>query len=338
MADARAKLESLLAGSSIGIGFLDRELRYVETNETLAELLGRPVGETSPAIVAQLRGVLETGEVLRDVPLERGDRAFLASYFPVRSAGAIVGIGVVVVDNTDRRRIETDLRRAVSTREDVLAVVSHDLRGPLATIELTASILGMHLGEGTRERKHLEIIHRSVSRMQHMIDDLLDSASIHAGRLSLQLAGECAEELVLEALDLQEAIAIERGILLKRTAATNGAKVQCDRLRILQVFGNLIGNSIKFCRPGDEILVSARHVGREVEFCVRDPGPGIEPEVLPTLFEPYRLPPSHAQAGSGLGLHICKGIVERHGGRIWADSAPGVGTTMSFTLPVTHTE
>jgi len=343
---ALAKLESLLATSPVGIAFLDRDLRYIRINEALAaihgraatEHVGRSIHDILPDAVTLeplLRGVLETGEMVRELEVGTHDRSFLAHYFPVRSLeGRIIGVGGMVVENTERRRVEDELRHAVQLREDVLAVVSHDLRSPLATIELTATMLGIQLGGDPRVRNHLAVIQRSVTRMRHMIDDLLDSASIREGRLSLELNHESPDAVMGEALDLQEAIAAERAIRVQRFVDTGGAMVRCDRLRILQVFGNLIGNSIKFCRGGGAIVVTARKADKHIEFSVRDDGPGIDDDVLPTLFEPYRLPPAQAKAGSGLGLHISKGIVERHGGTIWVETERGRGTTMYFTLPI----
>lgn len=148
---------------------------------------------------------------------------------------------------------------------------------------------------------------------------------------SLQLDREHAGAIMTEALDLQEALAAERGISIERGRRSRALRSHA----CLQVFGNILANSIKFCRAGGSIVVTSRRVGDELELSGNDDGPGISPDVLPTLFDPYRVPPSQAHAGSGLGLHICKGIIERHG-RIWAGSEGDQGTTMYFTLPVTE--
>jgi PAS domain S-box-containing protein len=343
---ALAKLESLLATSPIGIAFFDRDLRYLRINDAHAVInglpadahIGRSIHEVTPdlSLVLEplLQRVLESGEPIRDLQVDKEQRSFLANYFPVRSLqGWIIGVGSMMFEITERRQIEDELRRAVRMREDVLAVVSHDLRSPLSTIDLTTTMLDMQLGSNPRVRNHLAVIHRSAQRMRHMIDDLIDSASIREGRLSLSIAPESADAIMTEALDLQEALAAERAIHIDREFGTDGILVHCDRMRILQVFGNLIGNSIKFCRAGGRIRVASLRTATDIEFSVSDDGPGISADVLPTLFDPYRLPPSQAQAGSGLGLYICKGIIERHGGRIWAGTG-GTGTTMYFTLPV----
>jgi signal transduction histidine kinase len=235
---------------------------------------------------------------------------------------------------TERKRMEHALREAVRTREELLAVVSHDLRSPLGTVQLSASMV---LGEATldhRQRRHLEMIHHACARMEHLIDDLLDSASIRAGQLQLQINREPASAIVAEALDLQRPGAEEKGVVLVAERDLADVAVPCDRDRILQVFANLIGNAIKFCRAGDTITVDAKTVENDLVFSVRDTGPGIEPDVRPFVFERYWSATEHATIGSGLGLYISRGIVERHGGRIWLESAAGEGAKFLFAIPL----
>src|SRR4029079_17057535 len=113
-----------------------------------------------------------------------------------------------------------------------------------------------------------------------------------------------------------------------------GVRVRCDRERILQVFGNLLGNAIKFCEPGDVVTVGARAERGCVWFTVSDTGPGIAPHELAHVFEPYWSGEKYEKKGTGLGLFITKGIVDAHGGTIRVDSAPGAGATFTFTLPI----
>jgi signal transduction histidine kinase len=108
----------------------------------------------------------------------------------------------------------------------------------------------------------------------------------------------------------------------------------CDRSRVLQVFSNVIGNAIKFCRSGDRITVATARDGDLIRFSVADTGPGIKPDAMAFLFDAYWSGPQDARHGSGLGLFISRGIVEGHGGRIWVESTPGEGATFYFTLPI----
>jgi signal transduction histidine kinase len=236
----------------------------------------------------------------------------------------------IAVDNA---RLYREAQEAVRLREDVLAVVSHDLRNPLGAIDLSASML-LQKNHDARARKQLEIIRRSASRMEHLITDLLDVASIQAGRLALDKTPNDADKLVAEVVDMHASLAAEKQILLTARTSLHGVAIQCDRERIGQVFGNLLSNAIKFCRPGDRIEITGSSDGARATFAVRDTGPGISADALPHLFEPYWSAKQHAKQGTGLGLYICKGIVEAHGGTITVASAPDAGATFTVTLPL----
>ena len=342
-----AKLESLLAASPIGIAFLDRDLRFQQINEALASIYGRSVAEhigktidevvpdIAPAVRPQLEHALSTGEAVLGLELagrpasspER-TRHFLANYFPVRSADEVLGVGAVVLEITERKHMEDELRRLATQREHVLAVVSHDLRSPLAAIELTTRLLRTHCGTDARARQHLDVIERSALRMERLTEDLADSAAIRRGQLSLRIAIELVDDVVAECIVTNQVLAAEKHVELVHVGALPGVAIECDRRRVLQVLTNLIGNAIKACRQGDEITLSARDAGADVELCVRDTGPGIAPDLLATLFDPDR-----STTRRGLGLFICRGIVTAHGGRIWATSTPGEGASVCFTLP-----
>lgn len=344
---ALAKLESLLTSAPVGIAFFDHDLRFRRCNHALAALIdelpgdavGRRLRDVLPDLADRFEPVLDevlaSGTAMLDLEVAVNPTCTcMVHFFPVRLGETVIGVGATFLDLTERKRIEDELRAAVRTREDVLAVVSHDLRSPVATIQLTSTLLVQTLGTEPRVRKHLEVLQRSIARLQHLLDDLVDSVNIRAGRISLELNRQSAEAVMNEAVDLQEPLATERAIEIERAAAVAGLQIHCDRHRILQVFGNLIGNALKFCRAGDTIKVSANKLADEVMFSVKDTGPGIPAENLSSLFNPYRERARHTTTGSGLGLHICKGIVERHGGRIWIDSQPGNGTTVYFTLPI----
>jgi PAS domain S-box-containing protein len=237
----------------------------------------------------------------------------------------------------DNARLYQAAQRAVRLREDVLAIVSHDLRNPLGAIDLSASMLLQTVGNEARARNQLEVIRRSVGRMEHMINDLLDMASIQAGRLSLKRELEDAKSLINEVLDVHEPIAQGKSIRLGREISIENEKIESDRDRIAQVFGNILGNALKFCRPGDAITVRAYRTDHEVRFEIQDTGPGIAEEDLPHIFEPYwsvkRAQPKGTKS-TGLGLHICKAIIEAHGGRLWAASKLGHGATFTVALPI----
>jgi signal transduction histidine kinase len=258
-------------------------------------------------------------------------RTFLSIKFPL--PGDMVG--GIATEISERKRMEEELRVAVQSRERVLAAVSHDLRNPLNTIQLTSASLLSQLPNDQRWRRHLEIIHRSCLRMEHLITDLLDMASIGAGRLSLQTRPEPADDVLREVLELHQSLADEKRIRLTRGKVAEGIVIECDRQRVMQVFENLIGNALKFCRAGDTVTLGCERAVDAVCFSVEDTGPGIQPELLTRLFDPFWSGPG-SPTGVGLGLYIVRGIVERHGGRIDVDSAVG-GTRFSFTIPLATT-
>jgi signal transduction histidine kinase len=232
----------------------------------------------------------------------------------------------------DRSQVEEELHRAVAARDEVLAIVSHDLRNPLGAVQLSATLLG-ELGLDERARKHLEMIQRAARSMNHLIDDLLDTARIDAGTLALDVRPEPVTAVMAELRERYEPLARDRGVELQVTCEAPGVAILGDRDRVLQVFGNLIGHAFKLCRAGDAVSIACRLAGAEVEFSVADTGPGIAPELVPHLFDPSWSAPPHAQRGIGLGLYLARGIVERHGGRIWVAARPGAGTAFWFTLP-----
>jgi signal transduction histidine kinase len=170
--------------------------------------------------------------------------------------------------------------------------------------------------------------------MQRLIQDLLDVAAIDAGRLSLERQAEDAAAIVQKLSSMFEHAAAERQIAFRTEVAPDLPAVHGDAGRILQVLANVVGNAVKFTEPGGSVSVAVGSRGADVLFSVTDTGPGIPPEHLPHLFDLYwhaRRTARHR--GSGYGLAIAKGIVEAHGGRIWAESVPGSGSTFSFTIP-----
>jgi signal transduction histidine kinase len=225
-----------------------------------------------------------------------------------------------------------ELRVAVRMREDVLSIVSHDLRGPLGTVTLSAAMLESEV-TGERGRRQVTAIQRACARMETMINDLLDTASIREGRLQLDIQTCAAEALLVEALELQQECAADKGIALVNQCSLAGIEIACDHDRVLQVFANLIGNALKFCRGGDTITVNGEVIGSMVKFIVADDGPGIGLERLPHLFEMYWSAAEHVKRGSGVGLYIARGIVEGHGGTIGVVPG-GKGARFAFTLPI----
>ncbi|MET0535621.1 MAG: hybrid sensor histidine kinase/response regulator [Steroidobacter sp.] len=231
---------------------------------------------------------------------------------------------------------EALLREAVQAREDVLAVVSHDIRNFLQAIKSGVQLLNKpqdKLGTDARRAIH-ERISSTVDLMGRVIADLLDMASIRTGRIDIVVRPEVASQLVGQAVAVHEPLAQQNDIRLLAACEIPEQIVLCDRERILQVFSNLLGNAVKFCRSGDRIEVRMRRVAEGVQASVIDTGPGIARADLPMVFDAYWSGGDQRRNGTGLGLYITKRIVEAHGGKIWIESELGTGTAVHFTLPV----
>ncbi len=233
----------------------------------------------------------------------------------------------------EREALET-ARRAVATRDELMGIVAHDLRNPLSTIALKATLL-RRSGEPERARAEAESIERMTRRMEHLIRSMLDAATLESGRLSVHPAPCEVRELLHDAVEMFGNLSAHRQIGLEwRDAMPADLAVRADRNRVLQVFSNLLGNSIKFTPDGGQVVIAAERQGEDVRFAVSDSGPGIAHEHVPHLFDRFWKHETDGKKGTGLGLFIAKGIVEGHGGRIWTESNPGNGTTFWFTLPV----
>jgi signal transduction histidine kinase len=238
----------------------------------------------------------------------------------------------------DNARLYQHATKATRTRDELIAVVSHDLKNPLATIVATAELLSRTEAPDEKRRRWVESLRKSADAMKHLIEDLLDIARIEAGRLTIEEQRCEVGGLLGEALDLMQPLAQQKRLRLEKRLPGGELDVRCDRPRILRVLSNLIGNSIKFTSERGAITVRAELADREVRFSVTDTGSGIAADELPHIFERFWQARKTARLGAGLGLAIAKGIVDAHRGQIWAESETGKGSTFFFTLPLGNRE
>jgi signal transduction histidine kinase len=232
------------------------------------------------------------------------------------------------------RAARSEAEAAVATREELLAVVSHDLRNPLGVIVTSASILQrttLDGNEGERVHKSAQIILRSADRMNRLIADLLDLAQIQAGKLTVEQKPQDVEGIIRDCVEMLRPLVATRNL---KGMTSAGLHVRCDRERVLQILSNLVGNAIKFTPEGGSISIEAQGTGNDARFFVRDTGQGISEEELPHIFDRFWQGQRKNRAGIGLGLSIVKGLVEAHGGRLWVESKLGAGTTFFFTIPL----
>jgi signal transduction histidine kinase len=223
---------------------------------------------------------------------------------------------------------------ATRAREEIISVVSHDLRSPLAAILAGASTIVELAIDHPRLPTIGHRIQRQAERMARLVDDLVDYAAIQSGRVALSRALHPAETIVEAATDMFAAIATEQGLHFESNLPPGLPVIECDSERALQVMANLVANALKVTPRGGRIAIGAKpRTGREaVVFYVKDTGPGIAVEDQPRLFERFWRGKSATYKGSGLGLSIARGIVSAHGGRIWVESDVGEGTTFYFSL------
>ncbi len=253
----------------------------------------------------------------------------------VQLAEELAQRAAVAIENARLYRLAT---RAIRAREEVLRIVAHDLRNPLSSILMQAGLLRRSGGAPERRSgRPAEVIERAARRMNRLIQDLLDITRLDSGSLSLDQCRVPATELILDSCDAHKTLAASASIDLRRDVSEPLPEVWGDRDRLLQVLENLIGNAVKFTHAGGSITVGAAPRAGEVLFWVADDGAGIAAEDLPHVFDEFWQAKSQKRHGTGLGLPIVRGIVEAHGGRVWAESTLGRGAIFFFTIPTAAT-
>jgi signal transduction histidine kinase len=240
-------------------------------------------------------------------------------------------------ESTDRYLLTERIRSddALASRDDFLAIVAHDLRDLIGGVVMSAAVLSKRAPQnedGTRIVAETERIERYAARMNRLIGDLVDVASIDAGKLAVTPATRDLAILIAEAADSFRATASAKGVSLEAQIDAAPLLAAFDHQRILQVLANLISNSLKFTPRGGKITVRGEREAGNVRLCVRDTGSGIPGDALERIFERFAQVGKDDRRGLGLGLYISRCIVEAHGGRIWAESQPGAGSKVCFTL------
>jgi signal transduction histidine kinase len=252
---------------------------------------------------------------------------------------------VVLRDITEQRRAHdmnerllVEMEKAVKQRDEMMALVSHDLRNPANAVKMLAGAI-LRVGEldssglPSDVAEHAAVILQAAMQMDALIQDLLDSTRLEAGRLRVSPQWTSADDLVSAAIETLAPLALAKSVVLSQNFAPELPEVYADPNRMNQVLSNLIGNALKFTPEGGAVTIEGTREGKFVLFAVRDTGVGIQPEDLPFVFDRFWQSKRMNRSGAGLGLAIARGIVLGHGGRIWIESVPGVETVVRFTLP-----
>ena len=242
-------------------------------------------------------------------------------------------MGVATVTTLVLAAVSAERMEALKAEEEILAIVSHDMKNPLGALRLTARrLLKQPPTElGPDARRQGEFIARCAHRLESLIANVLDGATIRAGHLSLQRAPQDLAALITDAAETLGPMLEEKSQTF-RLEAPPAVRVDVDRERMLQVLSNLLGNACKFTPANGHITARASVVNGWAQVLISDDGPGIESDKLAQVFEPYWS--GEAAQGTGLGLSIVRGIVEAHGGTTSVQSEPGVGTTIGFVVPL----
>ena len=233
---------------------------------------------------------------------------------------------------TERNRSDD----ALANRDDFLAIVAHDLRDLIGGVVMSAALLSKRAPQnedGNNIVAETKRIERYAARMNRLIGDLMDVASIDAGKLAVTPATRDLAILIAEAVDTFRATASAKGVSLETRIDAAPLLAAFDHQRILQVLANLISNSLKFTPRGGNIKIGGEQEQGSVRVSVEDSGCGIPDHALERIFERFSQVGKKDRRGLGLGLYISRCIVEAHGGRIWAESQPGAGSKIGFTLP-----
>jgi PAS domain S-box-containing protein len=365
-------VEAIYATAPVGLCFVDTDLTYLSMNERMAEIdgrsveehMGRTVREIMPevadAVEPVLRKVIETGEPVMN--LERSTataldpgviRHFIASYYPIKNGGGrVLGVNVVVMEITERKKIEEELERLLrqekSAREEseaanrmkdeFLATVSHELRTPLTSILGWARMLTGGGLTKSQARHALEVIAQSAQSQNRLIEDILDTSRIITGRLKLDAHPVVIERIFHAAVDVVRPSAEAKGIALNEVVDAPDGVVFGDANRLQQALWNLLSNAVKFTKEGGRIEARLWRAEEQVEIAVKDTGIGIEPRFLPHVFDRFRQADASSTrefGGLGIGLSIVRHIIEMHGGGVSASSpGKGRGATFMIRLPL----
>lgn len=354
---SRREVDALLEATGEGVLGVDLEGRCSSLNRTGEKLLGytegeivgrdvhetlfhtRPDGTPASREDSELVSAIEQGR-----PLDSPEDAVMWSRkrvsFPVRwslrpmiDGRELRGAVLTFTDMTETLERQEALRRAVRQREDVVSIVSHDLRNPLGvTLAAAELLLDLPLDEKQR-RRQAEIIRRSGHRMQRLIDDLLDVSRIEEGALVVRVSREDLRPILDEAAELFTDQAAAKSLTLAVRDADGGVEARVDRDRILQALSNLLDNAIRLTPEGGRVTLSAESHGANVGIAVSDTGPGIDPDLVDTLFDRFAQSEGSDRGAAGLGLTIVKGVAEAHGGRVEVSTEPGEGSEFLLRLP-----
>lgn len=335
--DLKGKCISLNRAGSRLLGYLEGEIVGRDVHDTLFH--SNADGTPSPRDSSELLRALTDGRALESsegaIIWRRKRTSFPArwSLLPMIDGTEHRGAVLTFTDMTEIHENQQALRLAIRQREDVVSIVSHDLRNPLGVALAAADLLlDLPLDEGQR-RRQAEIIRRSGKRMQNLIEDLLDVSRIEAGALVVRPSLEKLHPIVEEAVELFRDQAEARALTLRVEPAAGEPQARVDRDRIIQALSNLLENAIRITPEGGSVTLTVAEERGSVRVSVADTGPGVPEEMVDRLFDRFAQAEGRDSGAAGLGLTIVQGVATAHDGRVTVSSPPGQGATFTLHLP-----
>jgi len=344
----RNKGEAILSSIEDGLLVFDTALGVTGINPAgrrmlglqFAECISRPCSDILPApyVCELIRKTVENGvqpevpEEQRVITIPGGERSrhYLFSITTIRGRDrSLTGILLLLKDVTRLKEVE-------QLKSEFVMAASHELRTPLTSMGMSIDLLLEHAAHRLEEadRELLQAAHEEVHRMQALVNDLLDLSRIEAGRIDLEFESVPVRTLLETVRTIFGCQLDKKQVDFKWEPAEELPNIRADANKITWVVTNLISNALRYVNEGGHIQLTAKRIGRHVHLSVRDDGPGIPEEYLSKIFQKFVQVKGRETGGTGLGLAICKEIVRAHGGTIWAESAPGQGSTFTFTVPV----
>jgi PAS domain S-box-containing protein len=364
LARSEARIRGIIDAAPDAIVIRDRGGRVVLVNSRAEEMFGYGHGEMlgltveallhdrhRPALLAHRGKPRGSGVELQGLRKDGSELPVELSWSPIDTEEGLL-VTNVIRDISERKRVEVErlanverikelerLKELDRFKTQFINNAAHELGTPLTPIKLQLHVLksSRQGGLSPQQQKALAILDRNVDRMAALVADVLQVARLQSGKLGIERQPMDLHRVVAEAVESFQEPAEQAGLSLE-LRTTPGLTLQADAKRVTQVLFNLLNNAWKFTPPGGAITVETRREGGEAVVRVRDTGAGLRPEDIPRLFRPFTQvhdTMERTRGGTGLGLYICRGIVELHGGRIWAESeGPGRGATFTFTLPL----
>jgi len=370
LGESKERILNLFESSNDGLLYLDLDRRILQHNQAFADMLGYPLDKlvglsfediTPPewrsvdddVFTNQLLKTGHSDEYCKEFTRKDGATvpALIRSWIVNDSERAPTGVWVIARDISERKLYEDFIRETLVRLDDAydelqktdqlktefVAVVSHELRAPLAATQSSLDTLKkLREGKGSPDEIDLmEILDRGIHRLSHLVTDLMDLTRMETGQLGLDKMTVNASDITSRVAALYGNSFNEEGLKLVLENPDGPCLLDCDSRRVEQVLSNLVDNALKFTKKG-EVIITLECADNRVIFSVSDTGPGVPPELHEKIFGKFycsNLHDNNSKQGIGLGLAISKGIVKAHGGSIWVESHENAGVTFAFELP-----